>query len=96
MLSAPVTSRPASGGPRARRPTGLVPRSAYADRFQDAPYLLVRRVSPDYPRWKYYPLWREPAPWCDRLVQVFRRHRARVDSSERLKLPFEGVLLIGY
>lgn len=42
-------------------------------------------MTPEYPRWIHYPLWREPPPWCYLLVRTFRNHQARIDSLDKAK-----------
>jgi len=36
-----------------------------------------------YPRWKYYPAWRQPADWVSELVGIVETHRSELDSAEQ-------------
>lgn len=42
-------------------------------------------VQADYPRWIHYPLSREPPSWTRRLVQIFQKHAATIDSRDKRK-----------
>lgn len=33
-----------------------------------------------YPRWTYYPKWKEPEIWVDEVTDVFRKHEPTLDS----------------
>jgi hypothetical protein len=42
-------------------------------------------VPEPYPLWIHYPLWKEPPRWAHQLVDVFRRHRKKIDSLDKTK-----------
>lgn len=54
-----------------------------------------------YPRWRYYPLWRRPAPWVSEVVGVFQtakdaiysidEHLKSAEVLERLSPGLEGI-----
>jgi len=37
--------------------------------------------STKYPRWIYYPRWSEPPAWVSKLIEIFREHKAKIDSN---------------